>query len=385
MALSDNQVRQLRAKLEAKHVKTRNANGADLHYVEGWHVIAEANRIFGYDAWDRRTLASDCVWSGTSGAYHGAAYTAKVRVSVRAGDIKIVREGSGTGEGKAPTPGQAHDLALKGAETDATKRALATFGNPFGLALYDREQLGVRKARHAKTSPPVGPWLLRSASGAEEASFNKPSEFATTLRRAMTEASDIELLFAIWEQNVETVRALNRSLKQDQLPKSGIAPQLVSHLKQCAIALVKPESRANGSDHQRRIPDAVSPKAARPKIDKSVLAFGEPKRIRCKEHLRFVATQPCLICGRSPSHAHHVRYAQSKGLGLKVSDEFTVPLCVIHHSENHTTGDERRWWQERNLDPLPVAHSLWHKSRSAELPPNLTNTIESDDKKPISS
>ena len=162
MALSDTQVRQLRAKLEAKHVKTRKANGTDLHYVEGWHVIAEANRIFGYDSWDRRTLASHCVWSGPSGAYHGAAYTAKVRVSVRAGDITIVREGSGTGEGKAPTPGQAHELALKGAETDATKRALATFGNPFGLALYDREQLGVRKAKGEKPSPsdwPVDPPL----------------------------------------------------------------------------------------------------------------------------------------------------------------------------------------------------------------------------------
>src|SRR6478752_5963744 len=73
MALSDTQVTQLRAKLEAKHVKTRKANGADLHYVEGWHVIAEANRIFGYDAWDRRTLASHCVWSGATGSYHAAA------------------------------------------------------------------------------------------------------------------------------------------------------------------------------------------------------------------------------------------------------------------------------------------------------------------------
>ena len=199
----------------AKHVKTRNANGTDLHYVEGWHVIAEANRIFGYDAWDRRTLASRCVWSGASGAYHAAAYTAKVRVSVRAGDITIVREGSGTGEGKAPTPGQAHELALKGAETDATKRALATFGNPFGLALYDREQIGVRKARGEKASPPIGPWVLRSASGGEETSFDQPSEFAGALRQAMSEARDIELLFAIWEQNVETVRALNRSLKQE--------------------------------------------------------------------------------------------------------------------------------------------------------------------------
>ena len=157
-----------RKALDAKHVKTRNANGTDLHYVEGWHVIAEANRIFGYDAWDGRTLASHCVCSGQSSAYYGAAYIAKVRVSVRAGDITIVREGSGTGEGKAPTPGQAHELALKGAETDATKRALATFGNPFGLALYDREQLGVRKAQSEKTSLPLGPWIIRSAAAPKQ-------------------------------------------------------------------------------------------------------------------------------------------------------------------------------------------------------------------------
>ncbi len=352
MALSDTQVRQLRAKLEAKHVKTRNANGTDLHYVEGWHVIAEANRIFGYDAWDRRTLASHCVWSGPSGAYHGAAYTAKVRVSVRAGDITIVREGSGTGEGKAPTPGQAHELALKGAETDATKRALATFGNPFGLALYDREQLGVRKAKSEKVS--IGPWILRSASGAEEASYDKPSEFATALRKVMSEAQDIELLFAIWEQNVEIVRAINRSLKQTTLPKSGIAPQLVSHLKRCAITLVKPDDRGHAN-------------AAHSKIDKSVLTLGEPKRIRCGEHLRFVASQPCLICGRAPSQAHHVRYAQGKGLGLKVSDEFAVPLCAIHHHHVHSTGKERDWWQERKIDPLSVASSLWQQSRKLHL------------------
>ena len=287
-------------------------------------------------------------------------------MSVRAGDITIVREGSGTGEGKAPTPGQAHELALKGAETDATKRALATFGNPFGLALYDREQLGVRKARSEKASSPIGPWLLHSASGTDEASFDKASEFAEALRKAMTEANDIELLFAVWEQNVETVRALNRSLKQDALPKSGVAPQLVNHLKQCAVSLA---NRANGSghreisDHRGVMPDVRLPKGSGHKIDKSVLTISEPKRIRCKEHLRFVASQPCLICGRSPSQAHHVRYAQSRGLSLKVSDEFTVPLCAIHHHHIHTTGKEREWWQERNIDPLKVASSLWKESR----------------------
>ena len=364
MALTNTQVRQLRAKLEAKHVKTRKANGTDLHYVEGWHVIAEANRIFGYDSWDRRTLASRCVWTGQSGASYGAAYTAKVRVSVRAGDITIVREGSGTGESKAPTPGQAHELALKSAETDATKRALATFGNPFGLALYDREQIGVRKARSEKALPPIGPWILRSASGADEASFEKPSEFTGALRKAMSDANAIELLFAIWEQNVDTVRALNRSLRQEQLPNLGITPQLVNHLKRCAIALAKPESRANGSRHRKVLVPAPTPMHA--KIDKSVLNISEPKRIRSKEHLHFVASQPCLICGRTPSHAHHIRYAQTRGLSLKVSDEFTVPLCAIHHHDIHTTGNERAWWQERNIDPLNVAAALWQQSRDRQ-------------------
>ena len=360
MALTDSQVRQLKAKLDHRYIKTRSANGANLSYVEGWHAIAEANRIFGFDAWDRRTISTACVWSGQSGQVYAAAYAAKVRISVRAGDTMIVREGSGTGEGRASTPGQAHELALKGAETDATKRALATFGNPFGLALYDREQAGVRKARTIKSSALIGPWVLHSPAGAQEASFDKPSEFAAALRKSMSEARDIEILFAIWEQNVDTVRALNKHLKQDHLPNSGVAPQLVAHLKRCAIALVKPH--AAPTDQVQATSSQALNGGSRQKIDKSLLTISEPKRHRSKEHLQYVAQQPCLICGRSPSHAHHVRFAQSKGLALKVSDEFTVPLCAIHHSENHSTGDERRWWQKHNIDPLAIARRLWEES-----------------------
>ena len=123
----------------------------------------------------------------------------------------------------------------------------------------------------------------------------------------------------------------------------------------------------------------------RPRIDKSVLTIGEPKRIRCKEHLRFVASQPCLICGRSPSQAHHVRYAQSRGLSLKVSDEFTVPLCAIHHHHIHTTGKEREWWHERNIDPLKIASDLWQQrrkrypaARNADLPASSKDRTDGD-------
>src|SRR4026207_2318379 len=118
MALTDTQGRQLKAKLEPKHVKIRKANGADLHYVEGWHVIAEANRIFGYDAWDRHTLSTRCVWSGSASHPYAPAYIAKVRIAVRAGAIVITREGCGSGNAKAAAPGEAHELALKAAETD---------------------------------------------------------------------------------------------------------------------------------------------------------------------------------------------------------------------------------------------------------------------------
>jgi len=80
--------------------------------------------------------------------------------------------------------------------------------------------------------------------------------------------------------------------------------------------------------------------AAPAKIDKSQLTFGEPRRLRDKAHLKFVASQPCLICGRIPVDAHDLRFAQPRAMGLKVSDEFTVPLCRTHHRDNHSFGDE---------------------------------------------
>jgi hypothetical protein len=94
-------------------------------------------------------------------------------------------------------------------------------------------------------------------------------------------------------------------------------------------------------------------------IDKSVLAFPEPRRIRDRDHVRFVAKQPCLICGRQPSDAHHVRFAQNPALGRKVSDEFTVPLCRGHHREVHHCGDEPVWWLKMRINPMVKARSLW--------------------------
>jgi hypothetical protein len=131
-----------------------------------------------------------------------------------------------------------------------------------------------------------------------------------------------------------------------------IAQNLVAHLRSRAIALAKQGSQASKMEPQIQ-------NGSYSEVDKSLLAIPELKRVRSKEHLRFVADQPCLICGRTPAQAHHIRYAQAKGIALKVSDEFTVPLCAIHHSENHATGDETQWWRERKIDPLVAARELW--------------------------
>jgi len=299
MPFTEAQLKSLEAKLDAKHVKTRQVQDTTLTYVEGWHVIAEANRIFGYDGWDRRTLTLNCVWSGRTEKGYAAAYSAKVRIRVRAGAECVVREGWGSGEARAATTGEAHELALKAAETDATKRALATFGNPFGLALYDRALNGVRNRKALDLSVPCekgrGPWVLRSATGHPQRSFDKAEALLTALKTAMTEAPSIELLFTLWERNVETVRALNKQRKQALARDMLDAQALVAHLKACAIALAKPSAESAPKD--KRLPAKVTCSSAAPakgstKVDKSALTISEPKRVRSKEHLRFVARQP---------------------------------------------------------------------------------------------
>lgn len=149
---SPDQINSLSAKLDAGHVKTREQGKSKVSYIEGWHAIAEANRIFGFDAWDRETLDTRMVTEretvigrGTKWEKPGfaVAYTARVRITVRAGAAIVTRDGCGYGSGIDADIGSAHESAIKEAETDAMKRAMMTFGNPFGLALYDKTKENV--------------------------------------------------------------------------------------------------------------------------------------------------------------------------------------------------------------------------------------------------
>jgi ERF superfamily len=102
------------------------------------------------------------------------------------------------------------------------------------------------------------------------------------------------------------------------------------------------------------------------KIDKSVLTISEPRRHRDKDHLKFVASQPCLVCGRSPVDAHHLKFTQPRAMGRKVSDEFTVPLCRTHHRDLHRFGDEAAWWVRQAIDAVGTSRRLWVSTRGIE-------------------
>lgn len=145
MMFTDVQIKELTAPLSSAHVKERAQSGRKLSYIEGWHAIAEANRIFGFDGWTRETVETRLVMERERPIGQqretgwGVSYVAKVRVTVGS----IIRDGVGTGHGIDRDLGLAHESAIKEAETDAMKRALMTFGNPFGLALYDKTQANV--------------------------------------------------------------------------------------------------------------------------------------------------------------------------------------------------------------------------------------------------
>jgi len=330
MGFSVKQVQALRRTLSGRHVSTREANGRELSYLEGWYAISEANRIFGFDGWNRETLDSRCVLARENRGSFLAIYTAKVRITVHAGRAIIVREGHGSGEGRGISPGEVHDIALKAAETDATKRALSTFGRPFGLELYRKEKTTLHNPRTVlppDESPPMQPRVGLHPD--DTTPIPRPSHY-----------------YGRRHQN-----SMSALLRKDQAKEE--------------IRSTRPSS-------------LISPTG---KIDKSELSIPEPKRLRDKAHLQFVASEPCLVCGRQPSDPHHLGFAQPRAIGLKVSDEFVVPLCRGHHRQLHQAGNELAWWKGLKIDPLQMARQFWEQThpeqrqsnRSAE-PSNMAKS-----------
>jgi len=232
------------------------------------------------------------------------------------------------------------------------------------------EASGSDKRRQAWGSSKIlGPSILDPDASAamrdqlvrEVASLSSAVEAAQWARTALpakntltaSDARMLEVAFALRLSSFESeghppdARPASPATAERTDPSSGL-PSLRS-------ALSGPRS-GNGAG-------AVKRRAKPTGIDKSVLPIGEPRRYRDKAHLEFVASRPCLICGRRPCDPHHLRFAQKRALGRRVSDEFTVPLCRLHHREAHRSRDERAWWRRLGLDSIKVAEMLWKKTR----------------------
>jgi hypothetical protein len=197
----------------------------------------------------------------------------------------------------------------------------------------------------------------RSAGRAKTNKFSSPSP-QSELSAALSASLRIELLSEIEDLSAPDDAALwaqRKLLAKNQL--SATDARQVEEAFAAKLAMIQAQSAK--SDDVLSEPSLAEQTRAATQINKSVLVFPEPRRVRDRDHIRHVIKQPCLVCGRRPSDPHHLRFAQSRALGRKVSDEFTVPLCRAHHREVHRCGNEGSWWRNTGIDPLVAARTLW--------------------------
>jgi hypothetical protein len=198
---------------------------------------------------------------------------------------------------------------------------------------YPRKSAQTRPAR----LPPEGSIALRNQLISELEQFKEPGSLTTWAHRALPLKNQLSTADA---------KAVEGAFdaKLTQLGEAAPARELKSQ---------RPSDKDGGS-----VRDEPSAQA--------VVVIRKPVRERDREHLKFVAAQSCLVCGRTPSDAHHIKFAEQRAMGRKVSDKFTVPICRLHHRELHRPGNERAWWQQQDIEPLAVAAALWKKTHTVE-------------------
>ena len=241
---------------------------------------------------------------------------ARAQVSVRAEGAVVVREGCGSGHGLGLNLGEAHESAIKEAETGAMKRALVTFGNPFGLALYDREKRNVRVFGRRNDNGGAGTavrWAVFSAAGGRLSEHGEPIEYCAEVRRQLEQFCDADTAAAFWKRNQETVAELRKALPRLKTEKGQHYAEILGALFTARLQQF--------AQQMERATDSGSTQDVDVPANGAEFPISSPRRVRDKDHLRYVAEQPCLVCGRHPCEAHHLRFAQPRALGRKVSDE----------------------------------------------------------------
>ena len=164
-----------------------------------------------------------------------------------------------------------------------------------------------------------------------------------------------------WCWNPTPIRRARRPLNHRPRPPRPVTAGIGEAPPIYQQQLMRERSCPSRNRGKSRVRECVSKRA-------DSLTLVKLRRCRDKDHLRFIAIQPCTVCGRQPCEAHHLRFAQPRALGRRVSDEFTVPLCRVHHRELHRQGDEGAWWKKVNIDPMPIALRFWQHTRGVFRP-----------------
>jgi hypothetical protein len=254
---------------------------------------------------------------------------------------------------------------LGAALTYARRYALFTLVGIAGEDDMDAPNL-VASSPHKQPPEPISRNRTNGLNGNRHRSVRPPSERASpTMRRPTPAVLDRAASAALGDRLVAEIDAfdgLERATEwalRNMAEKNRLLPG-DAHRVEAPFQARLEKLSASTSD---AVPQRDTARLRRSKgVDKSALTLAEPRRVRDREHLRSVAQRPCLVCGRQPSDPHHLRFAQNRAMGQKVSDEFTVPLCRGHHRELHRSGDEAVWWSRQGIDPAPPARALWLES-----------------------
>jgi hypothetical protein len=215
----------------------------------------------------------------------------------------------------------------------------------------------------AQSSAALRDRLVREIAGITSADEGFDWAYQALSKKNTLTASDARLVQLAFELRLSALEAPAEG--REDGPQSALAGADEKHgvdpSGQLPPATDHPSSAAGGTK-----PDPGGARSGG--IDKSVLSISEARRYRDKAHIKFVASRSCLVCGRKPCDPHHLRFAQVRALGRKVSDEFTVPLCRLHHRELHRSRNESLWWKKFGLDPIKIAAQLWDRTRSFRPP-----------------
>ncbi len=249
---------------------------------------------------------------------------------------------------------------------------IGTASSPVGTAAASRHQPRPRREGRGNWKDALAPILdpessanLRDQLVHEIAGLGSAEAAAEWARSALPAkntlvSSDARLVQVAFELRLSTLELdAGRPQHEQQSPPAG--PEELGGTEPSAQSSAASEASSPAAD---RIKYRSRRDSSGRGIDKSVLSIPEARRYRDKAHLKFVALRPCLVCGRKPSDPHHLRFAQVRALGRKVSDEFTVPLCRTHHRDLHRTGNEPGWWAKLGIDAVATAQKLWNSTRS---------------------